>query len=131
MNDLVETFTIDELDFLADNSTAHKANISLPEIDFGSDASMKLTLSNLGLDELFLSTTDLSPSFLNHSGQISEISHLSKINLIKIPHNPHIGSSFNDLGLKTIHVDKPFIYFVRDRVTNTVLFTGYYSNAVE
>ena len=131
LNDFVESFTIAELDFLTNNSTEYKANISLPEMDFDADGSIKSTLSNLGLDNLFLSTTGLSPSFLNNSVQISEVSHLSKINLNKVPHNQHFDTSFSDMGLKTIYVDKPFIYFVRDRITNTVLFTGYYSNPVE
>jgi len=131
LNDFMESFTFDELNYLADNSTAYKANISLPEIQFSSDKSIKSTLSNIGLNELFLSTTDLTPSFLDRRSQISEINHLSKITLDKNPVNHQAEASFINPCLKTFLVDKPFVYFVHDKITNTVLFTGYYSNPLD
>lgn len=127
LKDLISSFTLIDLQQLSEEALEFKANVSLPKINFSADRAIKKTLSSIGLNSLFLSSTDLSPSFLEQNTQISEINHLAKINLHK--NQIDLGSSsFNDSNLKSIYVNKPFIYFVKDKYTQTVLFAGYYQN---
>ena len=128
-NSLVEfmyDFSASDLPHISNASLDYKANISMPEIDFNASHSLKSTLSTIGLNDLFLSTTDLSPSFIAGARQLSDGNHLSKIQLKNITGNPSV-DSFTDLNLKAVSVNKPFLYFVRDKLTNTVLFAGYYA----
>ena len=127
LKDLVASFTLVDLQELSEEALEFKANVSLPKINFSADRSIKKTLSTIGLSKLFLSSTDLSPSFLEQNSQISEINHLAKINLDKNQIDLE-SSSFNDSNLKSFFVNKPFVYFVKDKYTQTVLFAGYYQN---
>ena len=129
--DFIESFTIDELKYLTENSYDFKANVSLPDINFSSDKPLKSTLSNMGLKDLFLPTTDLSPSFIEKNNRISEINHKAKINLKTNLPAYYSGATFTDSNLKLYAVNQPFLYFVRDKHTQTVLFAGYFANPKE
>lgn len=125
----MESFSIDELNYQMESALEFKANINLPKINFSSDKQLKSTLSNMGLRDLFLSTTDLSPSFIEKNKQISEINHIAKISLNTATNYYTEETKFTDPTLKSICVNKPFLYFVRDKHTHTVLFAGYFSNS--
>lgn len=125
----IESFTMDELNYQTENAREFKANVNLPNINFSSDKPLKTTLSNMGLNDLFLSTTDLSPSFMDKNKQITEINHIAKIGLNKVPPSYLQETEFTDSTLKLISVNKPFLYFVREKHTHTVLFAGYFSNS--
>jgi len=129
--DFIESFTIDELKSLTENAYEFKANVSLPDINFASDKPLKSTLSNLGLKDIFLPTTDLSPSFIERNKRISEINHKAKINLKSKLSAYDNGATFTDSNLKLYSANQPFLYFVRDRHTKTVLFAGYFTNPKE
>ena len=128
LNDFMGSFTIDKLKSLTENAYEFKANVSLPNIDFSSDKPLKSTLSNMGLNDLFLSTTDLSPSFIEKNRQISEINHMAKINVKAGINNYNNAAEFTDSNLKSVNVNSPFLYFVREKHTKTVLFAGYFAN---
>ena len=127
MTDFMTDFTLDDLDYLNISSDEFKANISLPEINFNSDKSLKSTFSKIGLNDLFLSTTNLSPSFDAGDRQLTDVSHLSKIETNTNHVNVKNSTSFSNINLKSVIVDKPFIYFIREKYTNTVLFAGFYT----
>ncbi|MCK5279316.1 MAG: hypothetical protein KAK04_12270 [Cyclobacteriaceae bacterium] len=128
IDDLLETFSFNELNSIAENAIDFKANVSLPEIKFSSDTPMKSVLTKIGLNAIFLPTTDLSPSFIDGHHQISNINHKAKISLNDISYTLENELSFTDSNLKQININKPFIYFVRDKHTKTVLFAGYFTN---
>ncbi len=125
----MESFTIDELNYQTENALEFKANIKFPKINFSTDKALKTTLSNMGLNDLFLSTTDLSPSFIEKNKQISEIKHKAKISFKTDVNYYKEETTFTDSNLKLICVNKPFLYFVRDKHTHTVLFAGYFLNS--
>lgn len=126
IQNLIESFSTEELLDLTENAYDYKANVSLPDIKFSSERSLKSTLSTMGLNTLFLTTTDLSPSFVEKNKRISEINHLAKINLKANYSEFESKSSFSDLNLELVNVNRPFLYFVRDRHTKTILFAGYF-----
>ena len=85
-------------------------------------------LSTMGLNNLFLASTDLSPSFSETSNQITEMDHKAKIIFTSEIYNTEIDENFIDPSLRLVSVNKPFLYFVREKFTKTVLFAGYYSS---
>ncbi len=131
ITDFIASFSMDELAFMAEGTDEYKANVSIPNINFSSDKPLKSTLSGMGLNGLFLPTTDLSPSFVEKNKQISEINHIAKINFQKPLHVMESEVSFTNPNLKTIEIDRPFLYFIRDKYTKAVLFAGYFSTPQE
>lgn len=125
----MESFSIDELNDQKESALEYKANINLPEINFSTDKPLKTTLSNMGLNDLFLPTTDLSPSFIEKNNQISEINHKAKISFNTATNYYKEETTFTDTTLKLISINKPFLYFLRDKHTHTILFAGYFSNS--
>ena len=128
LNTVFDDLSLDDLDYLRSSAYDMKANVSLPEIDFSTDKSIRPALSSIGLNDLFLSSTNLSPSFGFGNRKLSEINHLSKIET----NNKLVGlqrsATFSNQQLMAVTVDHPFVYFVRDKHTNTLLFAGYYSS---
>jgi len=128
LGEFVQSFSNNDLTEMTENSFEFKANLSLPDINFNDDNELKSTLSLIGLNDLFLRSTDLSPSFADRNKRISEINHLAKINFSSVVSSlENSGTIFNP-ELESIHIDKPFIYFVKDRLTKSVLFAGFYTN---
>ena len=128
LSDFVKSFTSDDLFEMRENSYEFKANLSLPEINFNDDKQLKSTLSLIGLNDLFLRSTDLSPSFVDREKRISEINHLAKINFSSDVRSLEDSNTKFNADLESIHIDRPFIYFVKDKHTKSVLFAGFYVN---
>ena len=124
--EFIDDFSTTELPHISNSADVYRANVSLPELTFNDNHSLRGTLSTIGLNDLFLSTTDLSPSFFLGNRQLSDVNHLSKIDISNAP-NLQNGTTFTDVNLKSVMVNRPFLYFVRDKHTNTVLFAGYYT----
>ena len=129
MSDLLEHISSNELAQIADNALEFKANVSIPDIDFFGQRQMKSTLSELGLNNIFLSSADLSPSFVSKGKNIAGIRHLAKIDL-----NTDNIDNFSEAAdftsaFESTYVNKPFLYFVKDRHTNSILFAGFYTNS--
>jgi len=127
LGDVMSTFSIDELDYLIDNSYDFKARVSLPEVNFYSESPLEKVLSNIGLNDLFLSSTDLSPSFIEKDKQIAEINHLAKISLRSNGYTTKNDNLSSEVNLTSVNINRPFLYFVRDNHTKTILFAGYYA----
>lgn len=131
LGEIMESISIDELNQFIDNSMEYRANVSLPNIHFYSDRPLKNVLSSIGLKDLFLSTTDLSPGFIDKDKKISEINHLARINLKSNLYGIKKEGSFADSNLKLVSVNRPFLYFIRDKHSKTVLFAGFYTQPDE
>lgn len=128
LDQILESFTSDDLLDITKNSLEFKANVSLPAINFDGNNTLKNTLVNVGLNDLFLASADLSPSFADPNNQISDIRHLARITMnTPVGNAERTGSDF-DSAFESIYVNKPFLYFVKDKHTKSVLFAGFYSN---
>ena len=128
VSELIESFTIEELKYLTENAYMLKANVSLPEINFTGNGPLKTTLSNIGLQNIFSSRSDFSSSFIDSDKHVSDISYRAKININTHSFSNSIDTTFSNENLELLSVDKPFLYFVRENHTKTVLFAGYFSN---
>ena len=128
ISELMQSFSISDFKNIRENSYGVKANVSLPDIDFTNDKPMKSTLSHIGLEDIFSKSVDLSPSFIETNRQISEINQKSVITLEPDVFSNQRSLSFSNRDLIALNINKPFLYFVRDKTTKTVLFAGYYAS---
>ena len=126
--ELMNSFTIEDLKNLRENSSIIKANVSLPGIKFSNDKPLKSTLSRMGLQDIFSESADFSPSFVESNKYLAEINQKAEITM-KTDMTPDLNDmTFSDSSLRRIVLNKPFWYFVRDKHTQTVLFAGYFVN---
>jgi serpin B len=126
LDNLINNYDLHELS--AHSSTQEmQANVSMPEISFARENNLKSTLGHLGLEEIFTPALDLSPSFVSKSQGISEINQVAMFNIEgQLAANDDL--VFSNPNLKSIKVNKPFLYFVKDQHTKSVIFAGYYTN---
>jgi serine protease inhibitor len=126
LDNLINNYDLHELS--AHSSTQEmQANVSMPEISFARENNLKSTLGHLGLEEIFTPALDLSPSFISKSQGISEINQVAMFNIEgQLAANDDL--VFSNPNLKSIKVNKPFLYFVKDQHTKSVIFAGYYTN---
>lgn len=122
---------------LASNNNLTKANITMPKFSF--DYSVELEADKeitkaLGLNNLFQNNTDLSLMGTQDSvrSKVSLIKQTTKVELdergIKAAAVTIIGgvrtTSIDRTPTKTIVLDRPFMFAIVDRATQTVLFSG-------
>jgi serine protease inhibitor len=126
LDNLINNYDLHELS--AHSSTQEmQANVSMPEISFARENNLKSTLGHLGLEEIFTPALDLSPSFVSKNQGISEINQVAMFNIEgQLAANDDL--VFSNPNLKSIKVNKPFLYFVKDQHTKSVIFAGYYTN---
>ncbi len=126
MVEFMASFSDNALKQLSENSIEYVANVSLPDIDFSSEKPLKSTFSVMGLNDLFSPSTDLSPSFIDEKITISDLNHRAKIRFDTDISTLNEKTNFSDDNLKLFSANRPFLYFIRERHTETILFAGYY-----
>jgi len=126
LEDLIENYNYEDLINLKGEQVNMRANISIPDLSFTSENNLRNTLSNIGLKDLFQPTADLSSSFTTKNRGISDINQVSRFNVNGLmPKNESL--TFSNPDLKLISINRPFLYFVRDKQTKSVIFAGFYS----
>jgi len=129
LEELIVNFEYDELLHQVTDLQNMKANISLPHISFESENNLKSTLGNMGLQNIFQPSSDFTPSFTSDNHGISEINQVAQFNIMGQSHGNT--RDFTNPELKLININRPFLYFVRDKHTKSVIFAGYYLNPEE
>jgi len=127
LKDLIAQYNYDELINLANDQQFISANVRIPDLSFASENNLRNTLSNIGLKDLFLPTVDLSSSFITKNKGIADINQVAKFKIngmMSSEENP----AFTNPDLTLISFNRPFLYFVRDKQTKSVIFAGYYTN---
>ncbi|NJN25874.1 MAG: serpin family protein [Cyclobacteriaceae bacterium] len=125
--DIMHDFSIEKLKTLQQNASPAKANLTMPDISFSDSKALKTTLSQIGLEQIFSSKADLSPSFEANQNRLDNINHKASIT-ISSPINVNPEPAFARENFRQLTIDRPFIYFIRDKHTQTILFAGYFAN---
>lgn len=111
-----------------------EVNVRLPKFKLEYSTSLVNSLCRLGMPEAFTSQADFrfmshSPlmigtvnqkTFIEVNEQGSEAAAVTVIGMMK--------SSFNPEGPKKFHVDRPFIFTIREKSSGIILFVGEVSN---
>jgi serpin B len=126
LKNLIENYSFNELLRQVGTTSETIANVSIPDMSFNVENPLKSTLGNLGLQRVFQSSLDLSPSFINKNPGISEINQVTYLH-VRGQVNMGNDKNFSNPEFPLISLDKPFLYFVRDKYTRSVIFAGYYT----
>jgi serpin B len=129
IDEFLNDFSVAELLDQSSISERLDANVRMPDITFTKEINLKNTFAEIGLNSIFHPSLDLSPSFLTKEQGISAINQVSEFS-IQAPGLAN-KSEFSNPELKLIDINRPFLYFLRDKHTQTIIFAGYYINPIE
>ncbi len=130
LKDLIAHYNYDELINLANDQQLMSANVRIPDLSFASENNLRNTLSKIGLKDLFQPTVDLSSSFITKNKGISDINQVAKFKINGL-NSGEENPVFSNPNLTLISFNRPFLYFVRDKQTKSVIFAGYYTNPIK
>jgi len=128
INELAENLTVKQFEDLLSDTISYKTRIYLPKFKLQFKKELLPILDAMGLNDggsdlsnLFVENLDLfiskvlHQSFLevNEEGSEAAAATVVQVELTSLPAEP-----------ATIHVDRPFLFFIRENHSHTILFSG-------
>ncbi|MCC5928926.1 MAG: serpin family protein [Cyclobacteriaceae bacterium] len=129
LSEIIQTYRAEDMDFYHEMAMPEIADISFPAFKSENSLSLNEVLKSLGVNEIFSNSGALSemitesPNYLHEMRQkvLFDISApIAAQVLSKLPAKVE--------GNKSYHIDRPFMYMVRDRHTGGILMQGFVSN---
>ncbi|XP_054161225.1 leukocyte elastase inhibitor-like [Oppia nitens] len=128
---LLSSLTIDTINKKIQSATEQDIDLWLPKFTIESDIELKTSLKSLGLTHTFTSKADFSKINGNKGLYVSDFIHKCVIQVNEEGTEASAASAvdvvmFSSLPPETIEikVDRPFIYFIRQRDNGVYLFMG-------
>ncbi len=138
LSDYIETLTIEDVNTILENTTLasdtpYGVDISIPKFSFDYDLKLKQDLMDLGMTDAFdenladfsnMANTELCVGDALHKADIdfseegiraAAVTALTMDTTAMLPDNDQP---------EEIKIDKPFLYFIRDKQTNEIWFVG-------
>ena len=138
LSDYIETLTIEDVNTILENTTLasdtpYGVDISIPKFSFDYDLQLKQDLMDLGITDAFdenladfsnMANTELCVEDALHKADIdfseegiraAAVTALTMRTTAMLP---------DDDQPEEIKIDKPFLYFIRDKQTNEIWFVG-------
>ncbi|WP_437507476.1 serpin family protein [Sorangium sp. So ce1099] len=126
------------LEAIFDAMTYRHVNITIPKFSFGSDASLKQALGDLGMEVAFTPEADFSGILRPENGslRLQDVIHKVVIDVDEegtkaaaataVVVGTVSGSSGGGEPIEpaTIVLDRPFFFFITDQATGAILFSG-------
>lgn len=114
---------------------ASEVSISLPKFKYSySVKDMKAVLAKMGMEIAFSDRADFSKMY-DVGAKITEAVHKTFIEVneegTEAAAVTSIGIGPTNIGPVTMNVDRPFLYIIAEKTSNTVLFTGIVNNPEE
>lgn len=117
------------LDAITQSLTTHQLDLTLPKFRFDAPLGLKDTLMHLGMTDAFSSEADFSGIDGSRQLAIKDVLHKG---FVAIDENGTEAAAATAVIVgdtsapepATLHVDKPFVFFIRDRPTGAILFIG-------
>jgi serpin B len=111
---------------------AGSGTVELPRFEFSQGASLRDTLRTLGMPTAFSDSADFSALTTDVSLQISDVVHKAFVKVDEEGTEAAAATAvvFGPTGAPVdlvpfdVRADRPFVFFVRDRETGAILFTG-------
>lgn len=115
-----------------DNADKRKVNLIMPKFESEFDESITNCYRQLGIEQLFGNSSDLS--LLADGISVSDVRQKT---VIKVDENGTEAAAFTAMmvgataepkpeEIVDFHIQEPFLYVIRDIKTDTILFAGYY-----
>lgn len=122
---LLENFSPARLENLSKNANFSLINLSIPKLPVTESISMKPVLSSHGLTSIFSGNADLSPSFINSNKSVTDMEQTALLHF-NLPERLNAVNEFTNPDLPEKSVNLPFLYFITEKHTGTILFAGYF-----
>jgi len=112
-------------------------NVLLPKFKFKYEKKLNESLTNLGMQDAF---SPNAADFSNLSDVATFISFVKQNTFVDVNEEGTEAAAVTTIGFEvtsagggtpTVHFDKPFIFVVRERTTNTLLFIGTVYNPLD
>jgi serpin B len=116
--------------------TRQDVMLSLPKFQFDSSFGLKKALSSMGMQLAFSNQADFSGMTGTPGLQISDVVHKAYVSVDEAGTEAAAASAVLIVGSAmpanqvTLSIDRPFIFFIRDITTGTILFIGQVMNPV-
>ena len=138
LSDYIETLTIEDVNTILENTTLasdtpYGVDISIPKFSFDYDLKLKQDLMDLGMTDAFdenladfsnMANTELCVEDALHKADIDfseEGIRAAAVTALTMRTNAMLP---DDDQPEEIKIDKPFLYFIRDKQTNEIWFVG-------
>lgn len=124
-----EEFTVDRLAIMLEQASRAQVDLALPKFEIESEFSLVETMQKLGMEDAFTGAADFSGMAENGGLAISEIAHKSFVSVDELGTEAAAATAVavaESAMTKTVvmTVDRPFLFYIRDRPTETPLFFG-------
>lgn len=130
VDEIIKNLTTDNLNIWTKKMTEQKKKVYLPKFEFKYDNSLKDELNSLGMTDAF-NEAKANLTGISDAGKlfVSEVMHKS---YIKVDERGTEAAAVTGItvGVTSVgpdlsfRVDRPFIYLIREKTSNTVLFIG-------
>lgn len=138
LSDYIETLTIEDVNTILENTTLasdtpYGVDISIPKFSFDYDLKLKQDLMDLGMTDAFDENLADFSNMANTELCVGDALHKADIDFSE---EGIRAAAVTALTMKTtamlpdddqpeeIKIDKPFLYFIRDKQTNEIWFVG-------
>lgn len=120
------TLTTDRIYDIFDELTKGEVALSLPRFTLEADYSLRQVLGDLGMASAFDSRADFSGIIGQGNLWIDDVYHDAYISVDETGTEAAAATAvtMTESAPSNIHVNRPFLFLIRDRLTNSVLFIG-------
>ncbi|XP_065219771.1 uncharacterized protein LOC135845235 [Planococcus citri] len=139
INDIVSSLRVEDLQLIADQSTSTNIDLKLPRMKFSWKSNINDYLVQLGLEKAFTDECQLTNMVTGIPVNISRVTHAAEIEVDEDGTEATAATVF-EITMRCcidpdtpipFHVNRPFIFYIYHRKTNTVLFLGTVHNPQE
>jgi serpin B len=131
INDVINNLDAEKLKKLVQQADTSGANLYLPKFKLEYEIKLNEALKAMGMEEAFSNRADFSNFFTNpESLAISEVNHKT---FIEVDEEGTEAAAATSVGIivtsipatpPAIHINRPFIFFIREKSTENILFAG-------
>ncbi|WP_158056233.1 serpin family protein [Halorussus halophilus] len=125
-----QKFTVDRLAIMLEQASQARVDLALPKFEIESEFSLVKTMQELGMEDAFSGAADFSGMADGGGGlSISDIRHKSFVSVDELGTEAAAATAVavaTSAPPKRVEmtVDRPFLFYIRDRPTETPLFVG-------
>ncbi len=123
------SLTVDRLAIMVEQASRAQVTLSLPKFEFETGVSLVETLRELGMDEAFTPRADLSGMSDDRDLFVDDVFHQSFVSVDERGTEAAAATAavIAETALSDrveMTVDRPFLFYIRDKPTETPLFVG-------
>ena len=131
-----QAFTVDRLAVMLDQTTQAMVDLSLPKFGIESEFSLVETMQALGMEAAFTGSADFSGMTENGGLFVDDIVHQSFVEVDELGTEAAAATGVvmtESMPRRQVEmtVDRPFLFYVRDKPTETPLFVGRVTDVAE